>query len=125
MVASQGYQVITLRFPSFLFFITLLVTTLAGLSGCGQQYSASGSSSGTSSPGYPLPGGGGGGNPGGNSTATLEWETPTTNDDQTCLTNLAGYIISYGTTPGAATYQQSVPASALYCKRSVSRSVVL
>ena len=40
--------------------------------------------------------------------ATLSWDPPTTNTDGTPLTDLAGYIIYYGTTTGD--YSQSVDA---------------
>lgn len=33
-------------------------------------------------------------------SATLSWDPPTTNVDETPLTGLAGYKIYYGTTPG-------------------------
>src|SRR6185503_7377847 len=33
-------------------------------------------------------------------SATLSWQPPTTNTDGTPLTNLAGYKISWGTSPG-------------------------
>jgi hypothetical protein len=36
-------------------------------------------------------------------SATLVWATPTTNTDGTPLTNLAGYKVYYGTTPGVYT----------------------
>jgi hypothetical protein len=40
--------------------------------------------------------------------ATLSWDAPTTNDDGTPLTDLAGYKIYYGTASG--TYTKSVDA---------------
>lgn len=36
-------------------------------------------------------------------SAVLSWVAPTTNTDGTPLTDLAGYVISYGTSPGAMT----------------------
>ena len=36
-----------------------------------------------------------------NNTATLTWTAPTTNTNGSALTDLAGYQIHYGTTPGA------------------------
>ena len=47
-------------------------------------------------------GGGGSSNDGGgsNNSATLTWDAPTTNADGTPLTDLAGYKIYYGTSPG-------------------------
>ena len=61
----------------------------------------------------PESGGGGGGS--GTFTATLEWEAPTTNMDQSCLTNLAGYTLTYGNASGATNYQESIPLSSLAC----------
>lgn len=60
-------------------------------------------------------GGGGGAGGSGTSTATLKWEAPTTNADQSCLTNLAGYTVTYGNASGATTYQKSIPLSSLAC----------
>jgi hypothetical protein len=37
------------------------------------------------------------------STATLSWTAPTTNTNGTALTDLSGYIVSYGTSPTALT----------------------
>ena len=39
-------------------------------------------------------------------TATVSWQPPTQNVDGTALTNLEGYRIHYGTTPGS--YEQVV-----------------
>jgi len=39
----------------------------------------------------------------GTGTATLSWAAPTTNVDGTPLTDLAGYKVYYGTTPGVYT----------------------
>lgn len=36
-------------------------------------------------------------------TVTLSWTAPTTNVDGSALTDLAGYVVSYGLTPGAYT----------------------
>ena len=48
-------------------------------------------------------GGGGGGGGGGTATgtATLSWTAPTLNDNGTALTDLAGFKVHYGTSPGA------------------------
>jgi hypothetical protein len=35
-----------------------------------------------------------------NGVATLDWQPPTENSDGTVLTNLAGYTVYYGTSPG-------------------------
>lgn len=52
-------------------------------------------------------GGGGGGVPTG--AATLNWAAPTTNDDGTSITGLAGYKVHYGTSPGRYTHTINVP----------------
>src|SRR3989304_9447398 len=44
--------------------------------------------------------GGGGSSGGGTENTTLSWDAPTTNTDGTDLTDLAGYKIHYGTSPG-------------------------
>ena len=53
-------------------------------------------------------GDGGGGTDTGNSSATLSWDAPTTNTDGTELTDLAGYKVYYGTSPG--TYDSIIDA---------------
>ena len=45
-------------------------------------------------------GDGGSGGDGGTENATLSWDAPTTNTDETELTDLAGYKVYYGTTSG-------------------------
>jgi hypothetical protein len=45
-------------------------------------------------------GGGGGGGGVTTGTATLSWTAPTLNDNGTALTDLAGFKIHYGTSPG-------------------------
>lgn len=59
-----------------LYIICLIITIITG--GCGD----------------------GGGSGGGTENATLSWDAPTTNTDGTDLTDLAGYKIYYGTSPG-------------------------
>src|SRR3972149_9813836 len=54
-------------------------------------------------------GDGGSGGDGGTETATLSWDAPTTNTDDTDLTDLAGYKIYYGTSPG--TYDSVIDAA--------------
>lgn len=44
-------------------------------------------------------------------SAVLAWTAPTTNTDGTALTNLAGFTISYGTSPSAMTQTIDVPNS--------------
>ena len=51
-------------------------------------------------------GDGGSGGDGGTENATLSWDEPTTNTDETNLTDLAGYKIYYGTSPG--TYDSAI-----------------
>jgi hypothetical protein len=43
------------------------------------------------------------------SNATLTWTPPTANTDGTALTNLAGYRISYGTSPSSLNQLIQVP----------------
>jgi len=88
-----------------------LIALLAA--GCGQSYSTDTNS--PSPPGDGAPGGGGGGGVTTSVSVKLEWESPTTNQDQSCLRNLAGYVITYGNTPGAATHQDTVPLNSLSC----------
>lgn len=47
--------------------------------------------------------GGTGAQQGGQNSATLSWEAPTTNADGTALTDLAGYKVYYGKASGAYT----------------------
>lgn len=44
-----------------------------------------------------------------NKTADVTWSAPTTNTDGSALTDLAGYQIYYGTSPGALTQSVNVP----------------
>ena len=52
--------------------------------------------------------GGGGGMDTENTSATLSWDAPATNTDGTELTDLAGYKVYYGTSPG--TYDSVIDA---------------
>ena len=72
--------------------LLLLVLLLGGCGGGG-----GGGSSGT---------GGGGGSPVVGGTLSLEWDAPTTNEDGTPFTDLAGYKLYYGTASGV--YDRSV-----------------
>src|SRR3990170_4426720 len=56
-----------------------------------------------------ITGGCGDGGGGGTETATLSWDAPTTNTDDTDLTDLAGYKIYYRTSPG--TYDSVIDAA--------------
>lgn len=58
-------------------------------------------------------GGGGGGSEGG--TVLLVWEAPVSNIDGTCLEDLQGYHIRYGTAPGDYTFFLTVPADQVDC----------
>jgi hypothetical protein len=42
-------------------------------------------------------------------TAVLRWTPPTRNTDGTALTNLAGYFVSHGTSPGVLTQTIQIP----------------
>ena len=59
------------------------------LSGCGGELETSS-----------LNGGGGGGGVGGTKSVSLTWDTPTTNEDGSCLTDLSNYKVYYGTSTG-------------------------
>lgn len=55
-------------------------------------------------------------------SATLAWTAPTTNANGTALTNLAGYYIYYGTSPGSMSNQIQVtnPATLTYTVTNLS-----
>jgi hypothetical protein len=55
-----------------------------------------------SAPGGNDGGGGGGGGSVNPTSAVLDWTAPTTNADNTPLTDLGGYRIYYGTSPGSS-----------------------
>ncbi len=55
-----------------------------------------------------IPFGCGDGGAGKDTTATLSWAPPTTNTDGTELTDLAGYKVYYGTSPGG--YETDIDA---------------
>ncbi len=74
-----------------------LIALLLAASGCGGGGGSTGSP-----PANPIPTGVG--------SATLSWEKPTTNQDGTVLTDLAGYQIYYSqTTPVTSANSQSIP----------------
>jgi len=54
----------------------------------------------------------------GTGSATLSWDAPTTNFDQSCLTNLTGYRIYYGTTSGRYTYKKEITLAQATCANS-------
>lgn len=76
---------------SFRFTVTLLflIFSLAAFSGCGGGVSGSI-------------------NPVGTGSVTLSWQAPTTNEDGTPLTDLAGYRVYYGETSGVYTHSITV-----------------
>lgn len=80
---------------------------------------SSGSTSNTGSSGSGSSGSGTSGGTGSSTTqgsATLKWTAPTANSNGTALTNLAGYYIYYGTSPGSLTNVVDVsnPAALTY-----------
>jgi len=80
---------------------TLCALALAAVAGCGGGGSASSASAqNATSPPPPVSG-----------SANLVWVTPTTNTDGTALTNLAGFTIEYGNSPGAMTQTIDVPSA--------------
>ncbi|GBE04611.1 MAG TPA: hypothetical protein ENG95_07285 [Nitrospirae bacterium] len=75
--------------------ILVILLLLLAVTGCGGGGGGSTSSGGSS--------GSGGGDSGGYSgSVTLTWDAPTTNEDGTPLTDLAGYMVHYG--PGSGNY---------------------
>jgi len=44
-------------------------------------------------------------------SANLVWVPPTTNTDGTALSNLAGFTVDYGNSPGAMTHTIDVPSA--------------
>lgn len=46
-------------------------------------------------------------------SAELEWEAPTQNEDGTALSDLSGYVIRYGRSPGALDRSVSIPNTAV------------
>ena len=70
--------------------------------------------------------GGCGGRGGGNSSETggtisLAWDAPTTNVDGSPLTDLAGYWIYYGTSPGSYTQQTYVGNATTYILNNLTK----
>jgi hypothetical protein len=64
----------------------------------------------TQSASAPPPALSGGGTPG-NKTADVSWTPPTTNTNGSALTDLAGYIIYYGTSNGKLNQTINVPSA--------------
>lgn len=95
--------------PQFKFALLALAqaVAVAGLVGCGGGGGGGGGSSGsdgsTSTPTTPTAGTG---------SATLAWNAPTKNSDGSTLTDLAGFRVYYGTSPG--NYTQSATVSSPY-----------
>jgi len=87
-----------LRSPTGLLRLVFLLL-IAGIAGCGGGGGSSGSaaSSQQSSSGGSAPSGASSGN------AVLSWTAPTTFTNGSALTGLAGYTITYGTSPSALT----------------------
>ncbi len=69
--------------------ISLIILTSFFLSGCGAGGSSSGSSGGSSG-----------------KSVTISWDAPGTNEDGTPLTDLVGYNVYYGPSPG--NYTQTI-----------------
>jgi hypothetical protein len=69
------------------------------LSACSGEKKATTSDAGSIDSGHMAPDGNIGSGPG---TAELTWDAPTTNADGTTLTDLGGYRIYYGTSPGSS-----------------------
>jgi hypothetical protein len=76
------------------FALTVILISAAALFGCGGGISTT-EQQGNSTPGT--------GTETGTGAATLTWVVPTTNTDGTTLSDLAGYKVYYGTSPGVYT----------------------
>jgi len=93
------------------FFVSLGLAIVLAMSGCqsgSDQLSTNGSNatpppSGGGTPPPPSP------PPAGSASVALDWDSPTTNVNQSCLTNLSGYVISYGTSPGVYSVRETIP----------------
>lgn len=59
----------------------------------------------------------------GDGTITVSWDSPTTSVDQTCLTDLSGYRISYGVASRNYTASESVMVNAAACVDSGTEPV--
>lgn len=53
-------------------------------------------------------------------SATLSWDAPNTNTDGSCLTDLAGYTVYYGTASGRYTYNQTLAANTANCSNTTN-----
>lgn len=88
-----------------------LAAALTGCGGSSGESGASGSGGGSSVAGS------------GSTTATLVWESPTTNVDQTCLTDLSAFEVSYGTASRAYSSVQSLSVNAASCTNTGTEPV--
>jgi hypothetical protein len=86
------------KLASYLLMILIATFNIAGCGG-GSGSSTSGISRSVISPSDPSDNSSG--NPSTSNSVTLTWIAPTTNDDGTPLTDLAGYKIYYGTSPSS------------------------
>ena len=89
-----------------LFILSLGLAVVLALSGCQSgtdQLSTNGSGA-TPPPSPP---------PAGSANVALDWDSPTANVDQSCLTNLSGYVISYGTSPGTYSVSETIPVGSV------------
>lgn len=59
----------------------------------------------------------------GTGVAQLTWEAPNQNMDDSCLTDLSGYNVHYGTQSGTYNYSQTVMVNGLSCSPSGTSNV--
>lgn len=52
---------------------------------------------------------------GGTGVVALSWESPMTNTDGSCISDMAGYRVFYGNSSGNYLYQKTVPVETLSC----------
>ena len=100
--------------------LSLGLAIVLAMSGCqsatdgGNQLNANGAGAAP-----PPPSGGGGPTPppspppAGSANVALDWDSPTANVDQSCLTNLSGFVISYGTSPGSYSVSERIPVGSV------------
>lgn len=55
-------------------------------------------------------------------TATLSWDAPNTNTDGSCLTDLAGFTVYYGTASGSYSYNQTLAADTASCREMTTNT---
>lgn len=88
----QGDVTVRLKAQLYIFLISLNLIIVLTAVGCGSDTGISGTNS-----------------------VDLTWNTPTTNVDLTCLTDLDGYKVSYGASSGNYPYSESIQVNSMSC----------